>query len=199
MWCLGLTGGIGAGKSTAAEMFAALGVPVIDADAIARELAERPGPVRDALRARWDDCCFDAEGRLDRRKLRERVFRDPAQLAELEAIVHPAVIFEIQARKATLARRQVPYCVVVVPLLLEKGLRGLVDEVAVVDVPEEVQVARVLARDGGDADTVRAIMARQLPRRERLRQADVVLDNRGTPEALRAQVEALHRRLSAAP
>ncbi len=196
MWCLGLTGGIGAGKSTAARFFAELDVPVIDADDIAHALTEREGPVRDAIRARWGDCCFDAQGRLDRRRLREVVFADPEALAELEAIMHPAVLTEIEARKAALAHQGVPYCVVVIPLLFEKDLRHLVDEVAVIDLPETLQLARAAARDGSDAEAIRAIMARQLPRRERLRRADIVLDNRGTPAALRAQIEALHQRLA---
>ncbi len=198
MWCLGLTGGIGAGKSTAARFFAELGVPVIDADDIARELTEREGPVLDAIRARWGDCCFDARDQLDRRRLREVVFAAPEALAELEAIVHPAVIAEIEARKAALARRGVPYCVVVIPLLFEKDLRHLVDEVAVIDLPEELQLARAAARDDSDAEAIRAIMAHQLPRRERLRRADIVFDNRGSPENLRAQIENLHKRLTIA-
>ncbi len=198
MLVVGLTGGIASGKSEVSRRFAELGVPIIDADLIARDLTLHDPEVLAAIRARLGDAYFDASGRLDRAALRRRVFGVPEDLRFLETLLHPRVAVSIQTQIET--HRQagvVPYCLVVAPLLLEADLRYLVDRLLVVDVPETTQLERTLARDHCAEETVRAIMARQLPRAERIAQADDRLDNGGDLIALQNQVTALDRRYRA--
>jgi dephospho-CoA kinase len=178
---LGLTGGIGAGKSTVARMFASLGAVTIDADAIARAVVQPGGSAHDAVVRRF--------GTADRRRLAERAFTDPAARADLNAIVHPAVEAVVRERLAEEAARSTAVVVLEVPLLVEAGWSRLVSTVVVVDCPEDVAVER-LARDRGmPQDEIRRRMAAQASRAERLAVADVVLSNDGSLEALRAQVE----------
>ena len=187
---IGLTGGIGSGKSTVAELFAARGVPVIDADAIARELVEPGQPALAEIVASFGTDCIDAEGRLDRARLRERVFNDAAQREHLEAILHPrirAVMAEWTAAQST------AYVLLVIPLLFESGQRDLVDRVLVVDVPVELQRARVSARDHLTDAQIDAILAAQVQRNLRINGADDVIDNSGDAAALEPQVDDLHR------
>lgn len=191
MLSVGLTGGIGCGKSTVAQAFAALGVPVIDADLIARELV-RPGtPALAAIVRSFGANILTASGELDRRALRERVFRDPQARARLEALLHPRVRKAIEARRREI---DAPYCLIVVPLLIEAGMTDLVDRVLVVDCDQDQQLARVSARDGVDPTQVQAIMRTQVDRRTRLAAADDVIDNRGALAELEERVRALHRR-----
>ena len=188
---IGLTGGIGSGKSTVAEAFARFGVPVIDADRIAHELT-RPGSLLlPAIRDAVGGACFDTDGSLDRRCLRDRVFRDPALRRRLEAVLHPA----IRARMLEEAARQdAPYVILVVPLLLEAGWQDLVDRILVVDAPEEIRIRRVCERDHVAETDARRIMNAQIDRTARLRAADDVLDNARDTQALASEVERLHRR-----
>ena len=188
---IGLTGGIGSGKSTAAELFAALGVPVIDADVIARELVEPGQPALAEIVAAFGADVVDVQGRLDRRSLRARVFADPAERRRLEAILHPRIHAEMARRTAA---RSAPYVLLVIPLLFEADQRDLVDRVLVVDVSPEVQRLRVGGRDGLTAEQVDAMLAAQWDRRRRLDQADDVIDNNGDLDALQHQVNDLHRR-----
>lgn len=188
---VGLTGGIGSGKTAVSRAFESLGVPVVDTDAIAHELSAAGAAGQSAVAAEFGPASVAADGSLDRAWLRKRAFGDPEFRRRLEAILHPLIAEEARARVAAWTA---PYGLLVVPLLLETGrLRPMVHRVLVVDCPEETQVARTRARSGlADAD-VRAIMAAQLPRAQRLAQADDVLDNGGTQDAITPQVEQLDR------
>jgi len=187
---VGVTGGIGSGKSAATARFEARGITVVDADLAARVVVEPGRPALAAIAGHFGDAILLPDGALDRAALRARVFADPAQRRWLEQLTHPLIGEEILAR---LASADSPYTILSSPLLLESSQRQLVDCVVVVDVPEAIQLARTIARDDDDADQVRRIMAAQLPRAERLAGADYVIDNSGSLEELDAQVEALHR------
>ena len=197
---IGLTGGIGSGKSAVADAFAALGVEVTDTDRLAHALTMPGQPGHAALLDAFGPDYFQPDGTLDRGKLREHVFGDATARARLEAILHP-LIRAAAAREVAAWRGA--YGLLVVPLLFERGGHsGLVRRVLVVDCPANVQVERVMARSGLAEAAVRAIMATQLPRGERLARADDVLDNGGPREAIVPQVAALDRRyraLAAAP
>ena len=189
---VGLTGGIGSGKSAAATLFEQLGATVVDTDAIAHALTAPGGAAIEPIRAAFGDEVIDARGALDRAAMRRKVFADASAKARLEGILHPMIRAEADRRSA--AARSA-YVVLVVPLLVESGgYRSRVQRVAVVDCPEEMQVARVMARSGLSAEEARAIMAAQVDRQARLAVADDVIDNGGELAALRPQVEALHRR-----
>ncbi len=188
---IGLTGGIGSGKSTVAALFAARGVPIIDADAIARELVEPGQPALAEIVAGFDAGLLDAQGRLDRGRLRARVFGDARQRLRLENILHPRIHDAMVARAAA---TRAPYTVLVIPLLFEAAQRDLVDRVLVVDAPVELQRERVLLRDRLPSDQLDGILAAQLGREQRRAGADDLIDNSGDAAALEAQVEALHHR-----
>jgi dephospho-CoA kinase len=187
---VGLTGGIGSGKSAAAAEFGRLGATVIDTDAIARELTERGGAALPHIKSLFGEAFVAAGGAMDRDAMRSRVFADPAAKQALERLLHPMIRDEVQRRTAA---AQGPYVLQVVPLLVESGdYRERVARVLVVDAPEEVQVQRVMARSRLPEREVRSIMAHQVPRAARLAAADDVIDNAGTLESLRQQVGALH-------
>jgi dephospho-CoA kinase len=189
---VGLTGGIGSGKSAVADAFAALGAPVCDTDRLAHALTVPGEPGFDAIVAAFGPALVGGDGTIDRAKLRERVFADDAARASLEAILHPLIR---AAALAEVASWQAPYGLLVVPLLFERGgLTGAVSRVLVVDCPEDEQIRRVMRRSGLARSQVRAIMAAQLPRAERLARADDVIDNGGPPSALAPQVASLDRR-----
>jgi dephospho-CoA kinase len=192
---IGLTGGIGSGKSSVAALLAERGAVIIDADAITRELQQPGTEVFTAMVARFGDGIVAADGGLDRQAVADIVFRDPAALADLGAIVHPAVGREIAAR---LEEEQGTDHVVVldVPLLVESG-RADMAALVVVDVDPEVAVARLVAHRGMREDDARARMANQVSREERLDRADVVIDNSGTPADLAAAVDAVWPQLVA--
>jgi dephospho-CoA kinase len=186
---IGVTGGIGSGKTTVADLFASLGVPVIDADELARE-AVMPGQAAyDAIVQRFGTGILNSAGELDRRQLRERVFSDPASRTDLEHIVHPRVYAEINKQ---LERLESPYAIVVVPLLIESGGRQIVDRVLVVDAPEETQIERTNRRDGTAPGTIEKILAAQLDRSSRLSAADDVIKNDSSVQALEEAVSKLH-------
>ena len=188
---VGLTGGIGSGKSTVADRLAALGASVVDTDEVARHLTGPAGAAMEDLRREFGARYVTLEGALDRDAMRTLAFEDPQARSRLEAILHPAIRAESDARIAGAAG---PYVVVVVPLLFES--RGYVDRVVrtlVVDCPEESQVSRTMARSGLAESQVRAIMGAQWPRWRRLQAADDVIWNGGAPEALAAQCERMHR------
>lgn len=189
-YCIGLTGGIGSGKSSAAEIFRELGAGVVDTDAIAHELTGPGGAALAALGRQFGAEYITADGGLDRPRMRRLAFSDPAARKSLEAILHPRIRAESMAR---IAASREPYVIVAVPLLLETGAYSeLIARVLVVDCAEETQVARTMQRSAMTAEEVRAIMAAQLPREERLRRADDVLHNDADMAALRRQAEALH-------
>ncbi|MEZ3186787.1 dephospho-CoA kinase [Pseudomonas sp. LM13] len=188
-WILGLTGGIGSGKSAVAEHFANLGVHTVDADQAARWVVE---PGRTALlqiAQHFGDGVLLPTGELNRAALRERIFADPAERQWLERLLHPLIRSEIADH---LARADSPYAIMVSPLLIESGQYRTVDRVLVVDVPEMLQVARTVARDQASEGQVRAILKVQAAREERLRHADDVLVNDRDLSWLRSEVERLH-------
>ena len=188
---VGLTGGIGSGKSAAAAEFERLGATVVDTDAIAHELTGKGGSALAEIGALFGKDFISGSGAMDRGKMRDLAFSDPAARKRLEALLHPMIREESARRIAAAAG---PYVVHVVPLLLESGgYRGRVDRVLVVDAPEEAQVARVRER-GLDEQQIRKIIHAQAPRAARLQAADDVIDNRGTLGELRKQVCALHEK-----
>jgi dephospho-CoA kinase len=191
MFVVGLTGGIGSGKSAAAEEFGRLGATLVDTDAIAHKLTEEGGaalPEIERLFGRE----FIRDGHMDRQRMRERVFSDPAAKSTLEGLLHPMIRAEAERRIAAAAG---PYVIEVVPLLVESpGYRRRVNRVLVVDAPETAQVARVQTRSGLAEKEVRAIMRGQATREARLAAADDVIDNGGSLEALHKQVAALHQK-----
>lgn len=187
---VGLTGGIGSGKSAAADLLAARGALVVDTDQIAHQLTAPGGAAMEAIRQAFGNGVVAADGALNRPAMRALAFEDSAARKRLEAILHPMIRAESerQCRAAT-----TPYVVLVVPLLIESGTyRERVRRLCVVDCPENVQVLRVMQRSGLEERQVRAIMAAQASRAERLAAADDVIDNGGAYEALAAQVERLH-------
>jgi dephospho-CoA kinase len=191
-YVVGLTGGIGSGKSLVAEAFAALDVEVIDTDALAHRLSAAGQPGFAAILAAFGAGMLRADGELDRAALRRLVFADARARAQLEALLHPLIAAEV-ARHVEGWRGA--YGVIVVPLLLERaGLRSLANRILVVDCSEADQIERVVARNGLSPAEVRAIMAAQIDREHRLAAADDVLHNTGTPDAIAPQVKALDRR-----
>lgn len=192
-YCVGLTGGVGSGKSTVAGLFAALGVSVIDTDQIAHEITQAGGGAMPALRAAFGPDMIAPDGSLDRARMRKLVFADSESRRHLESILHPLILAEVRRRLEAPARGG--YVLLIVPLLVEAGgYRRLVDRVLVVDCDEAQQLQRTARRPGlSEADAL-AIIGAQAPRAERLACADDVLDNRGDVRSLRHQVEALHQR-----
>jgi dephospho-CoA kinase len=189
---VGLTGGIGSGKSAAAAEFERLGASVVDTDAIAHELTEAGGPAIPAIQKLFGPEVIGVSGAMDRKKMRDRVFAEPVAKKALEALLHPLIREESRRR---IAGARGPYVIHVVPLLVESpDYRSRVDRVLVIDAPEELQVERVRGRSGLSEAEVRAIVAAQATRAERLAAADDVIENRGTIKALREQVAALHRK-----
>ena len=188
---VGLTGGIGCGKSTVAELFAELGASIVDTDVIAHSLTAPHGAAMPAILAEFGPGFATPDGALDRARMRTLVFADATARARLEAILHPRI------RDATAAAAAIAsgaYVIFAVPLLIESGTwRARVSRVLAIDCSEETQVRRVMARSGLTADAVRAIMAAQVTRAQRLAAADDVIDNDGDLAALRPQVQRLHQ------
>jgi len=187
---IGLTGGIGSGKSTVAEIFAGFGAGVVDADVAAREVVEPPCAALAAIRDRYGAEILTGEGRLDRPRLRELVFADSAERGWLEKLLHPLIAERIAKRIAAAAS---PYCLLVSPLLLETSQRQLADRILVVDVSRQTQLDRALRRDRGRRETIEAIIDAQMSREARLSAADDIIDNEGGEDSLPGQVETLHR------
>jgi dephospho-CoA kinase len=187
---IALTGGIASGKSAVAEIFAQLGAPVLDTDQIARDVVEPGTPTLARLVAEFGSDILDANGRLDRARMRARVFADPEQRKRLEAITHPAIRAELASRAQ---RAQGPYQIHVIPLLVESGRAELYDRVLLVDTSEEAQLQRLLARDGSNDEQARQILAAQASREDRLDAADDVIVNTGTLQDLHQFVQTLHR------
>ena len=190
MYVVAITGGIGSGKTTVANQFAALGIEVVDADLIAREVVEPGTPALAAIASHFGPGILDEQGRLDRRALRERIFSNPAAKSWLNALLHPIIRSEM-LRQCAAANS--PYCLLVVPLLVENRLTELADRVLVIDVDEATQIERTCRRDGVNREQAQAILASQASRSERLAMADDVLDNQsGTTETIRERILALH-------
>ena len=189
-WVVGLTGGIGSGKSAAADLFAAQGVAVIDTDAIAHDLSKAGGGAMPAIRAEFGDAAVAADGALDRAAMRAIVFADRSARKRLEAILHPLIRSESERR---IAGAISPYAILVVPLLIESGsYRERVNRVAVVDCREETQIARVISRSGLARPEIERILAAQATRAERLAAADDIIDNDGDIATLPPRIGHLH-------
>ena len=189
MFRIGLTGGVASGKSTVAEIFTQLGAAVVDTDAVAREVVAPGEPGLRAVAEAFGTEILLPSGELDRRALRSVVFSDPKRRQLLESILHPL----IRARTLQLIDAlEAPYAIVVVPLLLETGFAELVERILVVDCPQTQQLERLRRRDDIDETEARAMLAAQIDRQARLARADDVIDNSGSLEATRRQVETLH-------
>lgn len=187
---IGLTGGIGCGKSTATKWFAAHGIDIIDTDEIAHELTQPRGKAIEIIKNTFGTEFITQEGFLDRNRMRQLVFSNQTLKNKLEAILHPLIYQEVCSRihSATSA-----YIIVIVPLLLEtKAFQKLVDRILVIDCPEQLQIARTIARSKLDAQEVRAIMAAQMPRKDRLARADDIIVNEQDLNHLHEQVEMFH-------
>lgn len=190
MYVVAITGGIGSGKTTVANQFAALGIEVVDADLIAREVVAPGTPALAAIVNHFGPEILTEQGLLDRRVLRERIFSDPAAKSWLNALLHPIIRSEMLRQCAAVSS---PYCLLVVPLLVENRLTELADRVLVIDVDEATQIERTCRRDGVSREQAEAILASQANRSERLAMADDVLDNQsGTTETIRERILALH-------
>lgn len=188
-----LTGGVASGKSIVSDRFAALGAEVIDTDVLAREVVEPGEPGLEQVTEAFGNDVLAPDGSLDRRRLREIVFSDADNRRRLEGIVHPLI--EARARERLQRAAGAPYALLVVPLLVESGLFADADCVIVVDVDEQTQIKRLMARDGIDEEQARAMLKAQAGRQDRLAVADEVLDNSGSPEALIESVDRIHQRL----
>ncbi|MCU6664792.1 dephospho-CoA kinase [Silvania hatchlandensis] len=189
-YTVALTGGIGSGKSTVADTFSRLGVNVIDADIIARQVVEPGTPALRAIAEHFGGELIGPEGTLNRRKLRERIFAHPEEKAWLNALLHPLIQQETQRqmREATS-----PYVLWVVPLLVENQLHKKADRVLVVDVSVDTQIQRTMARDNVAREHAEQILAAQATREARLAVADDVIDNNGAPDAIASDVARLHQ------
>jgi dephospho-CoA kinase len=189
---VGLTGGIASGKTLVADAFIALGVPVLDADQVARDVVAPGEPALAQIAEAFGAEALQADGTLDRRRMRERVFGNPAELRRLEAITHPAIR---QRMRDWRDAQTAPYCMLSIAILVESGgMRALVDRVLVVDVPVETQMARLTVRDSVGPELARQMIAAQATREQRLAAADDVIVNDGGVEHTLAAVDALHRR-----
>jgi dephospho-CoA kinase len=191
MYVIGLTGGIGSGKSAATERFASHGITVVDADIASRTIVEPGRPALAAIREHFGPEVIQADGQLDRRALRQIVFSAPDERRWLEALTHPLIGQELID---SIARSQSAYTLLVSPLLLESGQVRLARRIVVVDVPVNTQIIRTMARDNTTEDAARAIIAAQMSRQDRLARADDVIDNDGDLAHLHSQVDALHER-----
>ena len=187
---VGLTGGIGSGKSAVSDRFGALGITIADADLAARVVVEPGRPALERISERHGQGILNSDGRLDRQAMREVVFAQEEERLWLEALLHPLIGEELQSQ---LSQATSPYAMLVTPLLQETGQARLVNRVLVVDAPEEVRVKRTLARDGGDESTVRAIIKAQMSSDQRLSMADDVIMNDSDFAHLDNEVERLHR------
>ena len=174
---VGLTGGIASGKSRVAELFSARGVPVVDADVLAREVVAPGSDGLDAVVAAFGAEVLDHDGALNRARLRQHIFADDAARKRLEAILHPRIRERMDRALAAHAEAGHPWALAVIPLLVETGQQGRFDRILVVDASEATQIARLAARDGATEGDARAILARQARRAERLRHADDVIAN----------------------
>jgi dephospho-CoA kinase len=195
-YLVGLTGGIGSGKSTVADMFAALGARIVDTDFISHQLTQPGGAAIPAIRDSFGTDLINAQGALDRSRMRELIFANPEEKMRLEAILHPLIFAE--TRQQANAANHAPYTLIVVPLLFESGrYADWLQKVITVDCPEQAQIARTMQRSKLDEAAVRAIMAQQLGREARLALADEVILNNGSLDNLKTQVVGIHHRLSA--
>jgi|TARA_B110001454_G_scaffold37672_2_gene37129 dephospho-CoA kinase len=186
---IGLTGGIGSGKTATSDAFKSLGIDIIDADMSSRRVVERGQPALEDIQDHFGSDILDSENNLDRAKLREIIFQDPKERVWLEELLHPKIAQHI---KDQLESSKSPYCVLVSPLLLETEQKSFCSSVLVVDVPEESQISRTSKRDGVSEEQVKSIIATQINREQRLKQADEIIINDGSIEELKEKILVLH-------
>ena len=187
---VGLTGGIGCGKSSASQLFSELGIDVIDTDVIARQLTQPGGQAISAIRDSFGNAFLTADGALDREKMRNLVFSDSRARQQLEKILHPLILQETIAQ---IEHSRSPYTILVVPLLLETNdYNPIVQRILIIDCEEQIQISRTMARSQLSEQQVKAIMAQQISRKDRLRKADDVIVNDRDIECLKAQIIQLH-------
>ncbi|HDM8412056.1 TPA: dephospho-CoA kinase [Yersinia enterocolitica] len=189
-YIVALTGGIGSGKSTVANAFANLGVPLVDADIIARQVVEPGMPALMEIASRYGETILHTDGTLNRAALRKKIFSGPQEKAWLNSLLHPLIQQETQSQLANIDE---PYVLWVVPLLVENGLHHRANRVLVVDVAPEIQLARTMARDGITRQQAEDILASQVSRQQRLACADDIIDNSGNPIVIAPQVTLLHQ------
>ena len=190
MLTIGLTGGIGSGKTQVSDYFAERGVPVIDTDIIARELVTPGQPALAEIVAAFGRDILTPQGSLDRSALRQRIFTRPDERQQLENILHPRIHNEVKQRINAMTA---PWCIIVIPLLLETGQQDFVQRILLVDAPAELQLSRTVIRDNVDANEVEKIIASQASRQSRLDAADDLIVNDGSLEQLRQQVEKTYQ------
>ena len=190
MFVVGLTGGIGSGKSTVAEMFAALEIDLVDADVAAREVVAPGTPALAEIVEHFGPDLLMADGSLDRRELRRVIFHQEQEKHWLETLLHPLIRRWLTQQ---ISDRRSAYCLLISPLLLETGQAEMVDRILVVDVSVETQISRTLARDGGEERTARAIIGAQIGRSQRLEHGDDIIDNELPVQSLRQRVQKLHQ------
>ncbi len=186
---IGLTGGIGSGKSVVCNIFRELGVPIIDSDEIARSVVQAGSPVLQQIKHEFGNDILLPDGSLDRSRMRELVFSDERKRQKLEALLHPLIRAEMEEQIATISA---PYVILAIPLLLEKGWQQYLDRIVVVDCSESQQIERACARDNSTNDLITRIIASQISREERLAAADDIIDNSGQLSSLYEQVRGLH-------
>jgi dephospho-CoA kinase len=191
MLIIAVTGGIGVGKSTVAELFKQKGVPIIDTDEIARQLVQPGSPILDQLIKSFGNEYLDADGHLKRKALGQLIFTNTAAREKLETLLHPAIHAELTAKLKSLAA---PYCLLLIPLLARAKQPYPHDRVLVIDVPQNVQIQRTAGRDSSDPNLIKQIIAAQTPHDQLIRLADDILDNSGTLADLQVQVDKLHNR-----
>jgi dephospho-CoA kinase len=189
-----LTGGIASGKTAVSDLFAKRGVPVIDTDLIAHQIVEPGQPALDQVGVEFGRDFLNAEGRLDRRKMRDAIFSNPELKTRLENILHPAIAAEAARQVAVLDE---PWCILVIPLLVESDLFPWIDQVLVVDVEEKIQINRVMARDEISKEQALAILNAQSSRQDRLALADDIIENSGSLEQLQTRVDQLYQQYTA--
>jgi len=190
MFRVGLTGGIGSGKTTITNLFSQLGVPIIDMDILAREAVLPGQSALTEIKKAFGESICNKDNELDRKKLRDIIFDDPDKRQQLEAILHPRIRALAEAKIAALDS---PYCIIVIPLLFETGRKDNIQRILVVDTDTESQIKRTMQRDGISDTAVRNILATQVDRQTRLAQADDIIQNSGDIESLKTQVAQLHQ------
>jgi len=196
---VGLTGGIGSGKTAVSDRFAELGAPVIDTDVLAREVVEPGEPALEKLVEAFGREILDGDGALDRGRLRRIAFSDPENKRRLESIVHPAIRQRLAARLKELEKQEFPYCIIVVPLLVETNFQELVDRVLAVEAPRERRIQWVMKRNGLSRKEVEAFMDSQASTEERRHVAHDIIENNGTLEELLEHVDRLHAKYLVIP
>ncbi len=188
---IGITGGIGSGKSTAAKYFAELGIEIIDADKIAHELTAINTPCANKIITHFGNKVLNKDGTLNRKYLRKIIYQDPKQKKWLEALLHPIIYAQMRAR---IKKVKSPYCVLIIPLLFETHAKNIVDRVLVIDSPEELQIERTLKREQISETELKKIFSAQISRTKRLAQADDIIYNDKSLHSLKRQVQKLHEK-----